>query len=74
MKLRYYTEDDYVNSVPCIYKHRPDCTSVTTVMISGKAPFDGSRQLTVKTQSGHYITRSIGGSDLTQVFYAMDTK
>lgn len=70
MKFRPYTEDDYVNGTPCIYKYRDNVETVFPVQMSGKHPFDGGRKLTVKTSSGHIFTRTIGGSDLTHVLYA----
>lgn len=70
MNFRYYTEDDFVNGVPCIYKHRNTVETVQPVMMGGRHPFDGGRKLTVKTSGGHVFTRTIGGSDLTQVLYA----
>jgi hypothetical protein len=70
VKLRYYTEDDYVNGVPCIYKWGNEIETVFPIMMSGRHSFDGGRKLTVRTGTGHLFTWPIGGSDLTQVLYA----
>jgi hypothetical protein len=70
MKLRYFTEDDYVNGIPCIHKYRDSMETVFPIQMSGKHSFDGGRELTVKASNGHVSTHTIGGSDLTQVLYA----
>lgn len=70
MKLRYYTEDDYVNGTPCIYAWRDTMETVFPIEMSGRHPFDGGRKLTFRCPSGHLFTRTIGGSDMTQALYA----
>lgn len=69
-KLRYYTPDDYVNDVPCIFMYRGKQESVFPIEMSGKNKFDDGRKLTFKFLSGHVRTVNIGGGDLTQVLYA----
>jgi hypothetical protein len=70
MALRPYTEDDYTDGIPCVHKHRDMEAVVFPIYMSEKHPFDGGRQLSVKSSNGHIFTRTIGGSDLTSVFYA----
>jgi hypothetical protein len=69
--LRYYTEDDYVNGVPCIYRHGGTQVTVRVLSMSERHKFDNGRELTVRFPDGHVAHRNIGGSDLTQVLYAM---
>lgn len=73
MKLRHYTEDDYVNETPCIYAWRDTMETVFPIEMSGRHSFDGGRKLTVRSASGHVFTRTISGSDLTQILYAAVT-
>lgn len=72
MKLRYYTPEDYINGVPCVYRYRDNIETVTPIEMSGAHLFDGGRSLTFKFNSGYIRSSNIGGSDLTQVLYAAE--
>lgn len=74
MRLRHYTPDDYINEVPCIYKYREHMETVTPLGMSGKHLIDEGRTLTFLLQSGRVRRTTIGGSDLTQILWAADTK
>ena len=74
MKLRYYTSNDYINEVPCVFWNGKADTTPETVRVlgaSGAHPFDGSRQLTIKFSNGHVRTVPVDGSDLKCVVWAM---
>jgi hypothetical protein len=70
MRLRYYTPDDYVNGIPCIYKYRDRIETVFPISMSGVHVFDGGRALTIQFSNGYMRTTNIGGSELTQILYA----
>lgn len=48
--------------------------TVTPLSMSGKHLIDEGRTLTFRFQSGYVRRSTIGGSDLTQILWAADTK
>lgn len=74
MNLRPYTEDDYINGVPCIYKwHGGDPVTVFPFYLGPKLPFDGCRALWFRFPNGYKTMRHIGGSGLVKVLWAAKT-
>lgn len=59
MNFRYYTENDYVNGVPCIYKRGDAAETVRVLGMSARHPFDGARKLTVQASNGYVFSRGI---------------